>query len=626
MWPLVLTCALLAGGTARAAVVTAPADCPAVRSMLLEKGVAESALSSSGASSEVCQAGSCCSRDWEHGIRDVVHREFRRRLVDSTDQVKNLLHLQVSAVQDAILRLIHNANQSTIDSYSHETDEDSQNQTSDNVAKHALPTLFGQFMRYFQSELSDPELETAVTEFFDELFVVTYGRGAQLNATFASCLREKRLDIRPFRDVPFRMKEKLLRTFGLAKFYLQSLYGGLAVLNTTTHFQCTESCYQALTRLSYCQLCRGHSQVRPCNEFCFNVMRGCMAPLSTLNESWQTYVEVLRKLATSLQAGNNVETYLLKLYVNISEAMSLVFTYREEVDREVRHACGSSEPSRRRRRRDVDMQYRSSGDMGGLLPPLPRREQLIDFDAEGEPLNKLLRAFTSDVDQHKNMFQTMPEDTCNDVSTNNSTFCWNGDEVGEYVKPVAGMGLDSQEFNPEVVVPQIADSTLKEKANMLDQIQQGSNDKLATMPPVDSYGWGDPIYGDMGSGYGSGDGIYGFTDDEDGYHHSYYDYDDLGSGSGDYDDWYDYGDWTDYDHGVTIPTTVYPEEDGADIDIPSETDVVEPEVKAEPPPATTKPTTKAAPAPTTARPAGGSAAAVTAGWSLLVAALLATRL
>ncbi|KAF0286845.1 hypothetical protein FJT64_014684 [Amphibalanus amphitrite] len=75
-----------------------------------------------------------------------------------------------------------------------------------------------------------------------------------------------------------------------------------------------------------------------------------------------------------------------------------------------------------------------------------------------------------------------------------------------------------------------------------------------------------------------------------------------------------------------VPTTVYPEEDGADIDIPSETDVVEPEVKAEPPPATTKPTTKAAPAPTTARPAGGSAAAVTAGWSLLVAALLATRL
>ncbi|KAF0286844.1 hypothetical protein FJT64_014683 [Amphibalanus amphitrite] len=97
----------------------------------------------------------------------------------------------------------------------------------------------------------------------------------------------------------------------------------------------------------------------------------------------------------------------------------------------VRHACGSSEPVRRRRRRDVDMQYRSSGDMGGLLPPLPHREQLIDFDAEGEPLNKLLRTFTSDVDQHKNMFQTMPEDTCNDVSTNNSTFCWNGDEVGE---------------------------------------------------------------------------------------------------------------------------------------------------------------------------------------------------
>ena len=46
--------------------------------------------------------------------------------------------------------------------------------------------------------------------------------------------------------------------------------------------------------------------------------------------------------------------------------------------------------------------------------------------------------------------------------------------VLRYVKPVAGVGLDSQEFNPEVVVPQIADAALKERADMLDQIQQVS--------------------------------------------------------------------------------------------------------------------------------------------------------
>ena len=233
---------------------------------------------------------------------------------------------------DAILRLIHNANKSTISSYSQELED---RQGSDDVALHALPTLFGKFMRYFQSDLSDPELETAITEFFDDLFVVTYGKGMQLNTTFEECLREKRMEMRPFQDVPFRMKEKLLRTFGVAKFYLQSLYGGLSVLNTTTQFQCSDSCYQALTRLSFCPVCRGLSEFRPCNEFCFNVMRGCMAPLSILSESWQAYVEVLRKLATSLQAGNNIGDYLLKLYVNISEAMSLVFQDREEMDRQV---------------------------------------------------------------------------------------------------------------------------------------------------------------------------------------------------------------------------------------------------------------------------------------------------
>ena len=36
-----------------------------------------------------------------------MHSEFRRRLVDSTDQVKNLLHLQVSAVQGQSAARLH---------------------------------------------------------------------------------------------------------------------------------------------------------------------------------------------------------------------------------------------------------------------------------------------------------------------------------------------------------------------------------------------------------------------------------------------------------------------------------------------------------------------------------------
>ena len=44
----------------------------------------------------------------------------------------------------------------------------------------------------------------------------------------------------------------------------------------------------------------------------------------------------------------------------------------------------------------MELQYRSSGDLGGTLPPLPQREQLIDFDADGESHNKLLRTFNSE--------------------------------------------------------------------------------------------------------------------------------------------------------------------------------------------------------------------------------------
>ena len=52
------------------------------------------------------------------------------------------------------------------------------------------------------------------------------------------------------------------------------------------------------------------------------------------------------------------------------------------------------------------------------------------------------------------------------------------------------MGLDSQEFNPEVVVPQIADAALKEKADMLDQIQQVSGQGVPIQRPARAgLGW-----------------------------------------------------------------------------------------------------------------------------------------
>ena len=47
--------------------------------------------------------------------------------------------------------------------------------------------------------------------------------------------------------------------------------------------------------------------------------------------------------------------------------------------------------------------------------------------------------------------------------------------VPSYKKPVAGIGLDSQVYNQEVDVPKIPDSTLKEKADLLDQIHQVSD-------------------------------------------------------------------------------------------------------------------------------------------------------
>ena len=43
-------------------------------------------------------------------------------------------------------------------------------------------------------------------------------------------------------------------------------------------------------KMMYCPYCEGIPYVRPCNNYCMNIMKGCLAHQADLNKPWNDYI------------------------------------------------------------------------------------------------------------------------------------------------------------------------------------------------------------------------------------------------------------------------------------------------------------------------------------------------
>lgn len=52
----------------------------------------------------------------------------------------------------------------------------------------------------------------------------------------------------------------------------------------------TAVCMRALTKMLYCPFCQGMPAVKPCRNYCLNVMKGCLANQADLDPEWNQYI------------------------------------------------------------------------------------------------------------------------------------------------------------------------------------------------------------------------------------------------------------------------------------------------------------------------------------------------
>lgn len=49
-------------------------------------------------------------------------------------------------------------------------------------------------------------------------------------------------------------------------------------------------CMKAMMKMVYCPHCRGMASVKPCSNYCSNVMKGCLANQADLDPEWQNLI------------------------------------------------------------------------------------------------------------------------------------------------------------------------------------------------------------------------------------------------------------------------------------------------------------------------------------------------
>ena len=52
----------------------------------------------------------------------------------------------------------------------------------------------------------------------------------------------------------------------------------------------SSSCLTALQKMTTCAACQGLPHIKPCNGYCLNIMKGCLAYHYEINDSWNDYI------------------------------------------------------------------------------------------------------------------------------------------------------------------------------------------------------------------------------------------------------------------------------------------------------------------------------------------------
>lgn len=127
-------------------------------------------------------------------------------------------------------------------------------------------------------------------------------------------------ELKPFGDVPEKLTGQVKRSFVATRTFEQALASAAEVARNMMNIRSNGECTAALTKMQQCGACKGLTQ-KPCNNYCVNVMKGCLNHYKELDAEWDNFVGSMERISDRLLGPFNIVMVVEPINIKISEAI-----------------------------------------------------------------------------------------------------------------------------------------------------------------------------------------------------------------------------------------------------------------------------------------------------------------
>uniref|UniRef100_A0A671MPN0 Glypican-6-like n=1 Tax=Sinocyclocheilus anshuiensis TaxID=1608454 RepID=A0A671MPN0_9TELE len=299
--------------------------------------------------------------------------------------------------------------------------------------------LFSELKRYYTG--GNVNLEEVLNDFWSRLLERMFQLlNSQYTFTddYLECISKYTDQLKPFGDVPRKLKAQVTKAFIAARsgiYFSTSLPVQSHVLRPITYVNISPGCSKALTKMLYCPYCGGLPSLKPCANYCQNVMRGCLANQADLDPEWNLFIGKMRFLFPA--RFSNID---FSIWIAAGWIFELLLTSLTD-------GCGHPKPA------GVGRSARGISDVfNSRFRPYSPEER--PTTAAGTSLDRLVSGRQGGQCRSKEFWSSLPDSMCaeDEMTDPDEEQCWNSHTKGRYFPEVVKDGLTNQLNNPEVEV------------------------------------------------------------------------------------------------------------------------------------------------------------------------------
>lgn len=316
--------------------------------------------------------------------------------------------------------------------------------------------LFTELKRYYTG--GNVNLEEMLNDFWTKLLERMFQLlNSQYHITddYLECVSKYTDQLKPFGDVPRKLKPQVTRALIAARTFVQGLMVGREVANRVAKVNVAPACVKALTKMLYCPYCRGLPGLKPCHNYCQNVMRGCLANQADLDTEWNLFIDAMLLVADWLQGPFSIEAVIEPIDIMISNAIMTMQENSMHMSAKVFQGCGQPKPSGiGRSARGISDVYRRFKDSHEERPTTTSGTSLERLRIVWRTMQHSVIDIKKKLRESKRFWSKLPDDICarGQFSELDDEQCWNSHAKSRYFPEVVKEGLTNQINNPEVEI------------------------------------------------------------------------------------------------------------------------------------------------------------------------------